>query len=255
MKKLLILASILLLNMESFASANCFIAKENGALIKQEGTCAERRSPASTFKIAISLMGYNENILVDETHPELPFKKGYVDHRKNWQQPHNPTNWIKNSCVWYSQIITKQIGMNKFKDYIAKFSYGNQNVFGNNALTESWLSGSLKISPEEQIKFLEQLLASKLAVSAKAQEFTRNILYISDLTDGWKLYGKTGAGSNDKNYKFGWFVGWVEKDMHKIIFANYVEEKQALDSSMGAQAKELAIGKLRLLISNCQSTE
>ena len=74
MKKLFILVSILLFNIESFANANCFIAKENGAIIQQEGTCTERHSPASTFKIAISLMGYNENILVADTPHDMAQK-------------------------------------------------------------------------------------------------------------------------------------------------------------------------------------
>ncbi|MDJ1304798.1 MAG: hypothetical protein MRQ09_00950 [Candidatus Midichloria sp.] len=56
-------------------------------------------------------MGYNEGVLIDETHPELPFKEGYVDWIKVWKQHHTPATWIKNSCLWYSQFITqKKIG-------------------------------------------------------------------------------------------------------------------------------------------------
>jgi beta-lactamase class D len=76
---LLLLLSSFIFNTASFAENNCFIAKENGQIIKQEGNCSIQHSPCSTFKIAISLMGFNEGILIDETHPEFPFKEGYID--------------------------------------------------------------------------------------------------------------------------------------------------------------------------------
>ena len=46
-------------------------------LVNQTGACDRRVTPASIFKIAISLMGYDAGFLVDETTPALPFKQGY----------------------------------------------------------------------------------------------------------------------------------------------------------------------------------
>jgi beta-lactamase class D len=116
-------------------------------------------------------MGYNEGILIDETHPELPFKEGYVDYVESWKRPQTPTSWIKNSCVWYSQITTQKLGIKKFSDFLQKFNYGNHNTSGdvgeNNGLTESWLGSSLQISPQEQVTFLQKLLDNKLPVSVK----------------------------------------------------------------------------------------
>ncbi|GAA5252030.1 penicillin-binding transpeptidase domain-containing protein [Candidatus Rickettsia kedanie] len=53
--------------------------KENDKFIKRAGHCESRYAPCSTFKIAISLMGYDDEFLIDETHPKLPFKDGYAD--------------------------------------------------------------------------------------------------------------------------------------------------------------------------------
>ncbi len=50
-----------------------------------------------SFNIAISLMGYNEGVLIDELHPTLPFKKGYVDYIEKWKQS------ITQVCGW--QIV------------------------------------------------------------------------------------------------------------------------------------------------------
>lgn len=133
--------------------------------------------------------------------------------------PQTPKDWMKNSYVWYSQVITKELGIEKFRDYVIKFDYGNHDISGdkgkNNGLTNAWLSSSLEISPEEQLTFLQKLAENKLPVSVKAQEMTKNILFIEDFVDGWKLYGKTGSGnklSQDRTIKLkdkqiGWFVG------------------------------------------------
>ncbi|GAA5252031.1 hypothetical protein KNCP2_03190 [Candidatus Rickettsia kedanie] len=98
--------------------------------------------------------------------------------------------------------------MEKFRDYVTKFDYGNHDILGdkgkNNGLTNAWLSSSLEISPEEQLTFLQKLEDNKLPVSVQAQEMTKNILFIEDFVDGWKLYGKTGSGnklSRDRTIK------------------------------------------------------
>lgn len=61
---------------------------------------------------------------------------------------------MKESCVWYSQVLTKELGMKKFQDYVTKFSYGNMDLSGDkgqkNGLTHAWVASSLRISAEEQ---------------------------------------------------------------------------------------------------------
>ncbi len=259
MKKLILLFSVgFLFANSALANNDCFIAQENGHIIQEEGNCKARHSPCSTFKIAISLMGYNEGILIDETHPELPFQQSYADWQEVWKQNHNPTSWMKNSVVWYSQIITQKLGKKKFHKYLTKFNYGNRDVSGDkgkdNGLTRSWLSSSLEISPHEQIKFLQKLVDRKLPVSKKAQEMTKNILFAEEY-DGWKFYGKTGAGdifskdgSLDKTHQIGWYVGFIEKENRKIIFARYIENDGKQDYSSGKKAKSEAIQKLLELI-------
>ncbi|MDJ1304799.1 MAG: hypothetical protein MRQ09_00955 [Candidatus Midichloria sp.] len=55
-----------------------------------------------------------------------------------------------------------------------------------------------------------------MPVSVKSQELTRNILFIEDLPEDWKLYGKTGScsyvkpdGSHDEDHKVG-LVCWMD---------------------------------------------
>ena len=265
-KVILLLCSMMLSANVAFAAESCFIAKDNSVVLKREGDCKIRYSPCSTFKIALALMGYDVGILKDEMHPQWPFKPEYEAFLESWKNPHNPTSWIKNSCVWYSQVLTPQLGMKKFQDYVKEFNYGNQDISGdkgqNNGLTNAWLSSSLEISPEEQVVFLEKLLLNKLPVSTHAQTMTRNIVYVEDLSHGWKLYGKTGSGyllNADRTQKLeinhGWFIGWIAKGDKKIIFVNHIVDNKKEAEHAGPRAKEQAKEKLLHLIEQIENSK
>lgn len=259
MKQLMFLLLAMVFTPWVFAHDDCFLAQENGVMIQQEGECALRQAPCSTFKIAISLMGFNEGILTDTTHPQWPFKQGYSDFLAIWRQSHNPVLWMKNSCVWYSQVITQKLGMKRFKHYVHSFAYGNQDVSGDkgrdNGLTRAWLSSSLRISPQEQIDFLTRLKQHKLPVSAKAVHMTEQILFVEELPGAWKLFGKTGAGyffnedgAQQQNKQIGWFVGWVEKGARTIYFSQLVTEQDNKEFSTGKHAREMVKQKLLSLV-------
>ena len=87
------------------AADNCFLAKEKNQVLKQGGRgCNTRFAPESTFKIPLSLMGYDAGIFKDETHPEWPFKEEYDFFINVCKGPHNPRTWMRDSCVWYSPL-------------------------------------------------------------------------------------------------------------------------------------------------------
>lgn len=246
MKKYFVLLTMLFcLSSQVFGTTKCFIVQENEKILIQEGDCDSRHAPCSTFKIALALMGFDSCLLTDEIHPQLDFKQGYVDYIESWKQPHNPTTWIKNTCIWYSQVLTQKLGMEKFQEYVTKFKYGNLDISGdtgqNNGLTNCWLSSSLRISGLEQLKFLQDLLGNKLPISKKAQELTRNILFVENLPNGWELYGKMGYGSlPNSDRKIGWFVGWIEKENRKVVFVHYIEDDQKMPTHAGPRAREIA---------------
>ena len=241
------LCFIILCASPAFAK-QCFIVKEKDKIIQQEGDCNQRYAPCSTFKIALSLIGYDSGILIDEMHPLWPFKKGYPDFLEVWKQDQTPKSWMKNSCVWYSQVLTKKLGMQNFQSYVTRFNYGNMDLSGdkdkNNGLTNAWLSSSLEISSIEQIAFLGKLLNNTLPVSRNTHEMTKNILFVEELPGGWKLYGKTGSGvllSSDRTRKLkiqhGWFIGWIEKDGKVIAFSNHISDDKKQNTFAGQRAK------------------
>ena len=247
-----------------WAASNCFLAQEGQTILKKEGGgCTTRYAPESTFKIALSLMGYDSGILRDEAHPLWPFKKGYDLFINVWKGSHNPRTWIRDSCVWYSQVLTQKLGMKQFKKYIALFDYGNQDLSGdkgqNNGLTHAWLSSSLTISPEEQIQFLEKIVNHNLPVNSKSYEMTKKIFYIQELPGGWKLYGKTGTGRQlnaDKSKKLdlqhGWFIGWIEKNDRVVTFVNHISDDKQEEVFASFRAKNDALNKLFYLINELE---
>jgi beta-lactamase class D len=206
-----------------------------GALLVKEGNCDGRVTPASTFKIAISLMGYDSGYLKDEHSPQLPFREGYVDWGgPAWRQPTDPTRWIKYSVVWFSQQVTQSLGKERFADYTRKFQFGNADVSGDakhDGLTHAWIDSSLQISPMEQVAFLSNVANRRLPASQRAYDMTDEITEVARLPDGWDVHGKTGAGfpqnadgSDDQAHGWGWFVGWASKANRTLVFARLIQD-------------------------------
>ncbi len=122
---------LIALTFSNIALAGCFIAQEGNHILENIGEhCSTRYAPCSTFKIALSLMGYDSGILIDESNPTWnpPISTKDDNWLENWHQQHNPKLWIQNSCVWYSQIITQKFGIDAFKAYVSHLGYGNQDV-------------------------------------------------------------------------------------------------------------------------------
>lgn len=224
------------------------VEAESGRPLIEEGDCDERRSSASTFKVAIALMGFDAGILTSPHAPELPFREGYPDWRPEWKAPTDPARWMKLSVVWYSQEITKSLGTERYRAYVEAFDYGNADVSGDegkdNGLTRAWLSSSLQISAAEEVAFLRRLVGGALPVSEAA---VRNTAAIMDhgMKDGWHVYGKTGAGLRQeadgtpvRGQPFGWFVGWAERDGRTVVFARLIQDSERQGSPPGFRARD-----------------
>jgi beta-lactamase class D/beta-lactamase regulating signal transducer with metallopeptidase domain len=221
------------------ASIGCTAISEaaSGKRLVHDGQCDERVTPASTFNIVVSLMGYDSGILRDEHTPTLPFKAGYADWNPEWRAATDPSSWLKYSVVWFAQQVTAKLGAARFQGYIDRFGYGNRDVSGdagkNNGLSMSWISSSLKISPDEQVTFLRGVVNRQLPLSPKAYDMTIRIMPSETLANGWTVHGKTGTaapvlpdGSDDAQHQYGWYVGWASKGERTVVFARMVLDRR-----------------------------
>lgn len=217
------------------------LIKELGSdqFLCDRGDVTTQASPCSTFKIALSLMGFDAGILKNEKDPLWPFPENYPAGIEKWKKPHDPRSWMEDSCVWYSKKLIEELGFQKFSAYMSKLKYGNGDISGegNSGFANCHLSSSLKISPLEQILFWEKFLQKKLPFSSYAHEMTRNLLFLEDLPNA-KLFGKTGLGQID-TLQIGWFVGWVEK-RDKIYLVVLMIKGREEEKNAAIKAKEKA---------------
>jgi beta-lactamase class D len=228
---------------------------KTSAVVLEEGDCDTRAPAASTFKIAISLMGFDAGFLKSAHEPSLPFKEGYPDWIPAWRSDTDPAKWMKQSVVWYSQQITTGLGRERFAGYVKNFDYGNQDVTGdpgkNNGLTRSWLSSSLEISPREQVAFLGRMMRRELPVSTAATAGTMALTEIGQQPSGWLVGGKTGSapsknrdGSKASAKPWGWFVGWATKGDRSLVFARLTKDTTKPAQSSGLAAREAVLSEL-----------
>lgn len=220
----------------------------SGRALQRDGDCDTRITPASTFNIAVSLMGFDSGILRDARSPLLPYRDGYVSWNPAWRRATDPTSWIKNSTVWYAQAVTGELGQARLAQYLDSFNYGNRDASGDpgqdNGLTLSWISSSMQISPTEQTAFLRQLVNRRLPVSAHAVDVTTELLQLPS-QGGWQVYGKTGTanpvlanGQADPAHSYGWFVGWATKDTRTLVFARLLLDQTRPGRGAGPRLKQ-----------------
>lgn len=226
---------------ENFLLINC----ETNQIVFELGLhINERISPCSTFKITLSLMGYDAGILKDENTPTWDFQDGYDDWLVSWRAPQTPLSWMQNSCVWYSKVLSLQLGLEKIQSYLDSMGYGNKDMSGGLAQpgpgNVAWINSSLTISPREQVDFIQSMIQNKLSISSYAIEITKALLFKEKLAEGWKLFGKTGwSGADIGKGEHGWFVGWIEKDHNFYPFAYLIRDKKINLDQRIPRVKEL----------------
>lgn len=233
------------------AHADCTLVADavTGRVLVETGRCDTRITPASTFKIAIALMGYDTGFLVDEHAPVQHWRRGDVLWNEAWRADTDPTRWIAESVVWYSQRVTAALGPARFARYAAAFQYGNADVSGDpgshDGLKFAWIDSSLRISPREQLGFLERVVRHELPVSARAYDMTGRITALAGPSGGWDIHGKTGAGfpvdargRTDHEHGYGWFVGWAVKGSRTFVFVRQTQDTARHDEPAGLRARK-----------------
>ena len=254
-----LLCAFLLFPFSAHAATGCTLIASypDGAVLKQEGDCTQRRSPASTFKLALAVMGFDSGILKDAHTPSLDYKDEYQSDMDIQKKTTDPTIWLQDSIVWYSQQLTRRMGMDAFREYTRKFNYGNMDLSGNpgknDGLTQAWLLSSLSISPQEQVAFVRKLLGCDLGVSENA--CTSVLAITPEFQAGeWQVFGKTGSGwlkddqgRIDKSKPQGWFVGWAVKNRKTVVFAKLILEDRPSKEYGGPKARDAFLKEISTL--------
>jgi beta-lactamase class D len=210
----------------------CFLLYEMGVGEVRRSpaeACATRITPASTFKIPHALAALDSKVLAG---PDITFHyDGHGDDGpKVWMQDHTLATAMRHSVVWYFQRVATMLGPEREHEYVARFDYGNQDT--SSGLTTFWLDESLRISPDEQEKFILRLYEDALPVSKEAMRTVRGILiqppgvvvnaagehpFAAPWPEGTVVSAKPGRGDDVT-----WLVGHVQRQNREWVFVSCV---------------------------------
>ncbi len=217
---------------------SCFLLYELGVgevrRSPSEG-CSSRLSPASTFKMPHALAALDSGALAG---PDVTFAydaswaKSWdsADVPESWKRDHTLATAMRSSVVWYFQRVATILGPDREHAYLAKLDYGNRD--SSSGLTTFWLDGSLRISPDEQERFMVRLYQDALPVSRAAMKTVREILvqppgvvvnamgehaFDAPWPDGAVVSAKTGMGDD-----VAWLVGHVQRGGRSWVFVSCV---------------------------------
>ncbi len=223
----------------------CFvIAEPDGTIVETDHErCAAPRRPYSTFKLANALIAVDAGVLEGSETPMTWDTVAVPDDPEwpaVWRQPHTLRSGIAVSAVPYFRTLALTLGAARMSAGLAKLDYGNQDA--GPALDSFWLTGGLRISAVQQLRFIEALARGTLGVSAHAQEVVRDVSVIARAGDA-VLHGKTGTGSleDGRTRWLAWQVGYVENHGAILGYAGWMEITSAVDFAVARTQREARI--------------
>lgn len=213
--------------------------KQNKYVLYNPETFDTPASPASTFKILNSLIALEIHAVKDAN--EVLRWDGIRRDVKEWNADTDMKNAFKNSTVWFYQELSRKIGVKNYERYLKSAQYGNQDISG--GMGQFWLGSSLRITPRQQMLFLQKLYNNKLPFAVAVQETVKNIM-ISEETPTYKIRAKTGwqgyRGFGSDNRDVGWWIGYVEKGDDVFFFVTRIFKKNSFkDPNFGSARKDI----------------
>jgi beta-lactamase class D len=201
--------------------------------VSDEARAKKRFTPASTFKIANSLIGLDVGVVksVDEV---LPYG-GKPQRIKEWERDMGLREAIKVSNVAIYQELARRIGLERMRESVKKLGYGNMEI--GSVVDRFWLDGPLAISGVEQTEFLHRLVKGSLPINPNAVRAVKEITLL-EKTDTYELHGKTGWLFNPTPPQISWWVGWIERENKVYPFALNIDMMKDEDA-----AKRIPIGR------------
>lgn len=168
-----------------------------------------RLAPCSTFKIPNAVIGLETGAIPSPSHvisfdPARHRSPGFwLD---AWSRDHDLASAFRVSAVWYFKELAARVGPANMRAFLDRFDYGNRDASG--WPEPFWVGGALRISPVEQVEFLDRLFRNTYGLTpanvAAVEGFLRQ-----PSPGPRELYFKTGACTDREAGLTGWVVGFV----------------------------------------------
>ncbi|KOS62981.1 class D beta-lactamase [Lysinibacillus agricola] len=205
--------------------------KTEETYIYNEQRANEKLTPQSTFKVPNALIGLQLGVVRDEY--DIKKWDGTEHEIISWNHDYTLGSGMRDSVVWYYQAMARDIGEQGMKEWLHKLSYGNENISG--GIDQFWLQSSLKISPLEEVDFMEKLYKEDLPFDKSVMKTVKRMM-IQEEGDHYILYGKTGTRITDMG--LGWFVGFIVVENHPYVFVTNLDDS-------GTVAKNITLEMLK----------
>lgn len=138
----------------------CFLLSElGGSELRRRPAdgCDRQVPPAATFELAAAVAALDASVLRANT-----VSNGQtLDSALAYSSPE------------YFRDLDRQMGSTRMGEYLSRYGYGNADTRSGG---EYWNGGSLRISPNEQMRFLQRLFGDQLPASRQAMASVRESL-------------------------------------------------------------------------------
>ncbi len=188
------------------------------AYVRNAARSGRRFTACSTFKIANALIALDSGVVAG---PDSPFPYD-PDRHANPRRPEAAYNRdqtlasaFRHSVVWAFQEIARKVGEERYRDYLARFEYGDRDLSG--GLDQFWLT-TLDISAAEQIRFLRRFYVNAFGLDPEAVQAVKEMMLLEE-NDGYRLFAKTGTRLPQDGKWLGWIVGFAEAGPRVLYFA------------------------------------
>jgi len=200
-------------------------------IVSDTSRSGEAKLPASTFKVANSLIALETGVVADPDKDVFKWD-GVTRPIEAWNRDHTMRTAIAASAVPVYQEIARRIGAERMQRFVDLLDYGNHDIGG--GIDQFWLTGALRIDPIQQIDFLDRLRRGVLPISERNQTLVRDILPVTKVGDSI-IRAKSGLlGAEIGKPSLGWLVGWVEKGNARTVFAMNMDCREARHIAMRA---------------------
>ncbi|HEY9610137.1 class D beta-lactamase [Allocoleopsis sp.] len=218
-------------------------SKQNRTYEHNSPRNATAMTPASTFKIFNAMVALETGVIPDDV--AVLTWDGVHRSVEAWNHDTNLRQAFKNSTVWFYQVLARRAGHQRMQQFIDKVGYGNRQIGTAEDIDRFWLQGPLKITPKEQIEFLQRLYRGNLPFSERTMNLVKDIM-VREQTPSYTLRGKTGWLDSTKP-ELGWFVGYLEQNSNVYFFATTLDLNKPEDASARIEITRRSLKDLGLM--------
>ncbi|MBV6645280.1 MAG: class D beta-lactamase [Cyclobacteriaceae bacterium] len=134
-----------------------------------------------------------------------------------------PRGYALSHVLDQSVELAKKIGKSRYKVFLEKCNYGNQDIAVDGL--DFWNLGSFAISPINQIETLIAIYEENLPFSPRSFEILKDIM-VMEKTKHYTIRAKTGW-TNVAGQNIGWWIGYIEKGQSVYFFATRLINDQS----------------------------